>query len=171
MGNLSLLKEFVELALEGTGPAGPQSPFVVRGPVKKVTHKGHSDEYAIYREFPVVLPPEMLSDLRVGPEELHDGILEGENEVIIEVEVHYRRSTFKGSREQPPDPDEFEIEDWSVVAFNGFELSKEDAKALKDYLGDLTGKEYDHIQEAWFDRGHAEPDYPEPDDYDYDDRF
>jgi hypothetical protein len=87
------------------------------------------------------------------------------------VDVYYRKSTFKGSHLQPPDPDEFDVEGWEVESIDGFELSPEDAAALKAYLGELTDNEFDNVQQAFFDRGYDEPDYPEPDDYDFDDRY
>ena len=175
MGNLPLLLEYVKLVLEQGPDATPaRAPFVIKGPVKKVgpNRWSRSDEYGIERDFPVVMPPEMLAALKVTPDELDpNGALPGEHEVVFTVDVYYRRSTFKGSRMQPPDPDEWEYQDWEPVVIDGFELSNEDAAALKAYLGDLTDDEIERVQERWFEQGHDEPDYPEPDDYDFDDRF
>lgn len=169
MGNLSLLKECVELLLE-TGPAGAQAPFVIQGPVHKARSGGHHGSYAIYREFPVVMPPGMMDAMRVTPDDLEDGAVTGEHEIILDIDVHFQKSRFRGSHLEPPDPDEWEAQNWEIENFDGFELSKEDAAALKAYMGELTDDELEAIQQAWFDRGNDEPDYPEPDDFD-DDRY
>ncbi len=170
MSTPKLLKEYIRLVLETEAPVATRAPFTIRGPVKKIksTHRGST--YTIAREFPVVMPPGMLDAMRVTPDELDaNGALDGEHEVGLDVDVYFQKSRFKGSYYQPPDPDEFEIQDWTVEEIDGFMLSPEDAKALKDYLGELTDDELEGIQETFFDRGYDEPEPPEPDDY-YDDR-
>jgi len=150
MGNLSLLLEYVKLVLEAESPP-IREPFVIRGPIKPM--KGAAGAYAIYREFPLVVPPEAMDAMRVTPDELTDGVLDGEHEIIVDVDVYYKKSKFKGSYFQPPDPDEWELEDWTVEGINGVALSPDDAKALKAYLGRyLTDDEIEKIQNAWMER-------------------
>jgi len=169
MGNLTLLKEYINQVLE-TGPEGGQQPFVIKGPVKKAKYTGGT--YAIYREFPLVVPEGMLDAMRVTPDELVNGAVEGEHEILLNVDVYFYKSRFKGSYYQPPDPDEWEVQDWDVEAIDGFTLSKEDAVALKAYLGDLTDDEIEKIQETWYDEGRGEPpDPPSRDDFDDFDRY
>ncbi len=169
MGNLTLLREYINQSLDA-GPAGAQEPFVIKGPVKKAKHTGGT--YAIYREFPVVVPEGMLDAMRVTPDELVNGAVEGEHEILIDPDIYFQRSRFKGSYYQPPDPDEWELSDFSVEALDGFTLSQEDAAALKAYLGELTDDEIDKIQEEWTDRGMDEPpDPPSRDDFDDFDRY
>lgn len=143
-----------------------EQPFTIQGPVTQSKKGSHSGEYAIYREFPIVATPEVLAAMRIEPDEVVDGVVMGEQEIIIDPDIYYQRSTFKGSHLQPPDPDEWMVEGYKVVALNGVDLSKEDAAALEAYLGELTEDEEDRIHDSWRDRGMDEPDYPDPDDYD-----
>lgn len=160
MGKLSLLKEYLKLLVENA-----ETPFVIKGPIKKASSAMMTgfDTYGILRDFPVVLPPEALAAMHVDPSELVDGALPGQHEVIVDVETRYGRSKFKGNLIDPPDPDGFDIRGWNVVAIDGFELSREDAEALRSYMGDLTTDERAVIEQEFYEKGGAN----EPDDYDY----
>lgn len=152
-----LLKEFIKLVLETTGP---QEPFTLVGPVKASKVAG---DFEIYREFPLQVPPELVTQMGITPDELDGGVLMGEHTIDIDVKASYTRSRFKGSRWQPPDPDEFELENWIPVAINGVGLSDEDAKRLHDYLGgELTEREQEMVEEHERERDDEGPDYDPP---------
>lgn len=136
-----LLKEFIKLVLETTGPT---EPFSLVGPVKASKVVG---DFEIYREFPLQVPPEVVTLMNLTPDDLEGGVLTGEHTIDIDVQARYNRSKFKGSQWQPPDPDEFEIENWTPLAINGVGLSDDDASRLKDYLGgELSDREREMIE-------------------------
>ena len=160
MSKLSLLKECIKLMVE-TEVEGPQAPLTLSGPFKPAKRGG---DYAIYREFPLAMTPELMQLMKVGPDDLTGDVLEGEQEIFIDVtDVYYN----KGSRatfHDPGDPEEFLVEGWVPESINGVALTPQDAKTLKDFLGDLTEKEQEQIRESYMD-SLGEPDY-EPD-YDF----
>lgn len=159
MRSSSLLKQYVKLMVETV--VGPQQQALqLAGPFKPV--KPGRNEFAIYREFPIVPTPELMQALKLDESDLDEaGMITGENEIIIEFDDIYYSPGERGSWYQPADPEEFLVEDYSITAFNGLRLTPEDEKALKAYLGDLTDEEQERAFEYWSDNY---PD-PEPDDY------
>lgn len=158
MSKLSLLKEYVKLVLED-GAQGVSPPVVITGPVKKASRDRMSglNTFAILRDFSVVLPPEAMAAMQVSPDELVDGALPGQHEVIIDAEVrHQQGSRGGGNLIDPPTPDMFDIDEWNVVAIDGFELTAEDAEALRAHLGELTRDEVAAIEQEFFEKGGAE---------------
>ncbi len=162
----STLVSYVKLLLE-TMHEHPQAPFKLTDPSPQSPKRGgYAADHTIYREFPLVMTPKMMTFMKVGPEELDgENILSGEHEIEIEVQSTYTpaRRGYRGGHPdnwEPDDPSDFEVEFWEPLSLDGIWLTDADAKALKEYLGDLTDEEINSLGE------HASENPPEPD---YDD--
>lgn len=69
-----------------------------------------------------------------------------EHELDIYVDLTYERSRFFGDHTQPPDPDTFDVNDWTIVADNGQPVSPEESQRIKDLVGeDLTAREEEDL--------------------------
>jgi len=154
MSKLSLLKEYIKLIVETQ-----QAPFSLSGhAVLRTPGRRASEEYTIYREFPLVATPEMMQHLQLTPDDLdEDGTIPAENEIVIEVtNMHHERAE-RQTREHPGNPESYTVEGWEPLSLNGLALSPDDAKKLKSYMGDLTEEENDAIIEQYMDS--HEPDF------------
>lgn len=161
MGKLSLLKEYLKLAVKEAAGEGPAAPFQLTGPVAKPKR---SSTYTIYREFPIVPTPEMMQALRATDAELEGGVLLAEHEIGIDITDVYHEKEERRTWTHPGNPESWLIEGWEVETLNGLQLTPQDAKALQNYIGELTEDEQDSLIEQYID-GLGEPDY---DDGDYD---
>ncbi len=177
MTKAPLLENYVKLLLE-TMYEHPQAPFRLTdpSPPKAPKRGGHAADGTIYRDFPLVMTPEMMAFMKVGPEELDgENILSGEHEIEIEVQSRYtpgRRGSRRGDpgNWEPDDPSEFEVEFWEPLSLDGIWLTDADAKALKEYLDELTDEETSSLGD-YARENPPEPDYDDfqredPDDYD-----
>lgn len=158
MGKLSLLKEYLKLTLSEAGfvgRMGPMPPFQLSAGSTPVA-KGRGAEFIIYREFPVVPTPELMHALRVDETDLDEnGLLGGEHEIGLDVDFYYEKPE-RMTRDYPGTPGGYSVDDWEPVTFNGFQLSKQDAQALKEFMGELTDTEEESLIEQ---RGEDEPDF------------
>jgi len=152
--SMKLLKECVKLIMETA-----QEPFALQGPVKAACSTVGREEYSILREFPLVVTPEMQALMHFGPDEVIDGVCNLEHEIIITIEATYIKSRFKGNYMEPPDPDEFEFEDWTPVFLDGLELSSVDATTLKQRLDPLTLDELSRVEEQMAEDAYEESDW------------
>lgn len=159
MSKLSLLKEYVKLALTEARVEGPRPPLTLNGPFKETKEGG---DYGIYRDFPIVMTPELMQIMGVTEDELVDGVLTGEHEITIDLGDVYHQKATRGSFHEPPDPEEFAIENFTCVTINRLLLSPEDSRLVHEYIGELTDEEQSKIRDSWeppsrdyddFDRG------------------
>src|SRR5260221_10610818 len=126
-----------------------QTPFEIIEPQNDAV--GERPNFVIHRQFPLLLTPDQLMDVGLTPEDLElddSGALDGEHEIELFVDTSYRPSRFAGSLEQPPDPDEFEVYDWSPVSVDGIKLSSENSDRLKAYVSHLTRDEENELFRA-----------------------
>lgn len=128
--------------------------------------------YYLNREFPLRMNEQLVQAFALVPEDVADlnqtgGILEGEYEMSIDVDVYYTPGERSRNRwTQPDDPEEFLVENYIVKGFYGprgqhILLSKEDGVRLAEYLGELTEDEVDRVRETYMEN------LPEPDFDDY----
>ena len=147
---LGLLREYLRLLVKEA--AGPKQPFQLTAG----STPGGGADYVIYREFPVVPTPELMHAWHVDETDLDEnGLLGGEHEIGLDVNFYYEKPE-RMTREHPGVHGGYSVDGWHPVSFDGFQLSKEDAKALKDYMGDLTEDEKESVVEQ---RGEDEPDF------------
>ena len=156
MTKAALLENYVKLLLE-TMYEHPQAPFKLTDDTpEKCTNEG---DFTLNREFPLVMTDTMMQFMGVDQSELEGNMLMGPHEIQIDVESRYSVGKFKGSLEEPPDDDEFELENWDPLSLNGMWLTDVDAKSLKVYLGNLTDEEEEALMDLARDAGPPGPDY------------
>lgn len=171
MRPIMLLHNYVRLMVE---TMGVQPAFELMEPVKLARSGIDEGEYIITREFPLTVS--VVNQRQTGHRLAGDSVarmpqamgsydsgntIDGEHEISIGLKIYSQKSNFMGSLEQPPDPDEFEIEGWMPVTIDGLVLSKQDAQRLKAHIGDLTDEEVSDIQASHENTGT----YSGPDDY------
>lgn len=154
MSNPGLLKQYIKLMVE-TVTSAPAAPLQLTGPFQKAKSGGG---FGLYRTFPVAPTPELLAALQLDETDLDEaGMITGEHEIIIDLDDVYYTKGSRGSYEYPGDPQEFLVEGYSIIAFDGLTLTPQDEMAVKKYLGDLTDEEQDKAFEYWKDASWSGP--------------
>lgn len=148
-----LLKEYLKLIIENdVGFFQTVEPEPKWNPI-------YQPNFTIKRDFPWKPTVEQLKKLKLVPEDLEDGLLNGEHELDIEVDTTFNPSTFHGSSTQPEDPDEFKINGWDIIELDGIRLGLEDANRLKAIIGELTEDEErelaENAKENYLDRDYS----------------
>lgn len=174
----ALVEDIVDGALDSAASPGPV--FAPVDPVKVVKYQ---HDYVISREFGLKLTSELilamsLTELDVAEANENGGVLQGEWELSLDVDVYYDKGSpgrmyGHPDRWSPPDPESFEIEGFEVQGILLYSaksmvvFSPSDNKQLKDLVGELTEGEVDSVREQYIENL-PEPDFdpPEPD-YDY----
>lgn len=157
MSKKLLLKEYLKLVLETGKSVQPRTdPFYIDGFV--TPHKHIRDEITITRDFPLVMLPDMMQMMKINDDDLENGALTGDHEIVIQpVEGGFRPGPdyrgIRGSlstRINPPDYGEVEWGgEYEVISVDGFDLGAEDATRMRAYLGDLTDDEMADV-DRWF---------------------
>lgn len=159
MRSAQLLRQYVKLVVETV--VGSKPPFQLTSPPVPPKGRPNTGEFTLYREFPMVPTPEMMQFMKLDETDLdEDGLLWGEHEVGIDFDMYYEKPE-RQTMSYPGNPGGYSVDDWTVVSLNGMTLSPQDARALQDYLGELTDDETEALIEKYED-DHL-PDYdPDP---------
>lgn len=156
----SMKKMSLKESLLETEDTLAQEPFVIHGAVKKL--KG--GEYSIYREFPLVVTPEMIPLMQLSPKDISEinakGFLDDEHEITIDVYLDYRPYE-RRTQDYPGVTEGFDFEGYAVTGIDGIGLDAVDCKRLEEYIGDLTQEEIERIEEYAMEKQNDGPDLDE----------
>ena len=148
---------------------GPSAPFKEESPGGTAVKNPFDKETTIIRDFALFITPELAKIIGYSDEEYarlvadNDLVDQQKHEVLIGFDATWSPEKFHGSHEQPPDGDDFELNDWLPLEIDGVALSEPDAHRLKDFLGDLTSDDEEAIIDIL--RNEHDEYFEEPDDY------
>jgi len=142
-----------------------QGPVILEGPFTEVDDQEYyfggggirleHDASGLNIESPTL---QQLMEKSLGPDDAGAAFGQGKHEILFEIQDwEHRPSQFRGSREQPADPSEFEITKYDVVGIDGTLLENpRDREALKSVVPlpeELEDRAWEVVQKELEKRG------------------